>query len=78
MSAHDRYLANHSKGPVHVVCRKCGEEWDDSYESEYGTSWLNTHEDCPKCGAGGDDLALDDLDEIDIQERKLEARGVDF
>ena len=78
MSDYDRSLAGHDKYPVRAKCQKCGNEWDDELESEYGTSWLNVHEDCPKCGAGGDDISTDLLDSTDIEERRLEARGEDF
>jgi hypothetical protein len=77
MSDYDRHLAGYDKYPVRVKC-KCGNEWDDVLESEYGTSWLTTHEECPKCGAGGEELTTDLLDSTDIEERKLEARGEDF
>ena len=76
MSAHDRYLADHYGYPVRAICQDCGEEWDDQFTSEYGQGSLTDHEDCPKCG--GTRIEFDQLDEIDIQERKLEARGIDF
>jgi Zn finger protein HypA/HybF involved in hydrogenase expression len=76
MSAHDRYLANRSSRPVHVLCKNCGQSWDDTYTEEYGAGWFEKHEDCPECGST--DLDSSELDEIDIQERRLEARGEDF
>lgn len=65
--------------PVHVTC-PCGEEWDDGmvYESDTGASYLHDHEECPKCGTGGQELAVEDLDALDIAERILEARGERF
>ena len=77
MSDYDRYLAAHSKYPARVTCM-CGEEWDDVYEEEYGAGSLTVHEECPKCGAGGEDLSVDPMDQQDIEERKAEARGDDF
>jgi hypothetical protein len=64
---------------VRVIC-PCGNEWDDTIirERDTGASYLDRWEECPECGVGGQDLMTHDLDEIDIQERKLEARGVDF
>lgn len=65
--------------PVRVVC-PCGEEWDDGmvYESDTGASYLGAHEECPRCGTGASDLRVEELDELDIAERRLEARGEDF
>ncbi len=65
--------------PVRIVC-PCGEEWDDGivYEADTGASYLATHDECPKCGLSGDDLRVGELDELDIEERRLEANGVDF
>lgn len=76
MSGHGRYLAGIRSTPVRVVCVDCGEEWDGTARQEEGTGWLEPREDCAKCGS----TALDatELDEIDIAERKLEARGEDF
>lgn len=76
MSAHDRYLMAHSKHHVRVECRDCGHAWDDFEVSEYGAAWLESHEDCPSCGST--ELDVSELDELDIQERILEARGEDF
>lgn len=75
MSAHDAYLAGHSSHPVRIRC-ECGEEWDGTQVSEYGAGWLEPREDCPKCGST--ELELDELDELDIAERRLEARGENF
>jgi hypothetical protein len=63
---------------VRVIC-PCGEEWDDvmTYERDTGASYLGRDE-CSKCGTGASDLRVEDLDELDIQERRLEARGIDF
>lgn len=76
MSAHDRHLAGYVSVPVHVTC-KCGHEYDATQVEEYGTGWLDP-EDCSKCGASGEDLTVDVLDTLDIEERRLEARGIDF
>lgn len=76
MSAHDRYLAQHRSYPVRAVCSDCGEEWDATYVEEYGAGWLEPREDCAKCGSTAIDTS--ELDEVDIQERWLEARGEDF
>jgi hypothetical protein len=78
MTAHDRYLARHMTYPVVVTCRKCDEQWDDQYEEEYGQGWLQVREQCYRCGATGDDLQIGEMDELDIEERRLEARGEDF
>lgn len=63
--------------PVRATCPDCGEEWDDAIhtESDTGAKYLTNHEECPKCGG---EPQTDDLDELDIQERRLEARGEDF
>ena len=63
---------------VRVFC-PCGEEWDDvmTYERDTGASYLGRDE-CPKCGADADELRVEDMDALDIQERKLAARGIDF
>ena len=78
MSAHDRHLAARRSYAVVARCKVCHEEWDATYVEEYGAGWLEPQEDCPKCGASGEQIATDELDELDIQERKLEARGIDF
>ncbi len=61
MSAHDRYLANHSVEDVHVFCPECETDWEDRLESEYGASWLTVHEECPQCGNAGN-LEFSDSD----------------
>lgn len=76
MTAHDRWLADYSSHPVRIVCTDCGEEWDGLAVTEYGAGWLEPRDDCPKCG--GTNLDSSELDELDIQERRLEARGEDF
>ena len=76
MSAHDRWLIGHRTIHVRVVCTDCGEEWDGSSITESGQSWLEPREDCPKCGSSK--LDATELDELDIAERRLESRGVDF
>ncbi len=76
MTAYDSWLAGYRSHPVRVVCVDCGEEWDGLSVSEYGTGWLEPHEECPKCGSDALDAA--DLDETDIEERRLESRGEDF
>jgi hypothetical protein len=48
-----------------------------TYERDTGASYLGRDE-CSKCGTGASDLRVEDLDELDIQERRLEARGIDF
>lgn len=78
MTAHDRYLARYMTYPVVVTCRKCGAEWDDQYEEEYGQGALLVREQCYRCGAAGDHLQIGEMDELDIEERRLEARGEDF
>lgn len=75
MSAHDRYLAGRRTFPVHAVC-KCGHEWDDTYLEEHGTGWLEDHQECPRCG--NNDVPFEELDELDIEERRLESRGENF
>lgn len=77
MSAHDRHLAGFKSSAVMARCTVCHEEFDATYTEEYGTAWLEPEE-CPKCGATGDALAVDELSEQDIEERRLEANGVDF
>ena len=57
MSMHDTWLARGRRYPVHVTC-ECDNEWEDTYEEEYGAGWLVTHEECPKCGASGDRLSI--------------------
>jgi Zn finger protein HypA/HybF involved in hydrogenase expression len=69
------WLGRHAEVPVHIRC-KCGEEWDGTEVSEEGAAWLEPREDCPKCGST--ELETDELDALDIEERRLEARGVDF
>lgn len=76
MSAHDRYLANYHRRPVRIECRECGHSWDGDQVEEYGAAWFEPHEDCPSCGSTELDAA--DLDALDIEERRLEARGIDF
>lgn len=76
MRAHDRWLANYSSLPVEITCTDCGHRWDGTSVSEFGTGWLEPHEDCPKCGSTK--LDADDMDENDIRERRLEANGIDF
>lgn len=68
MSAHDRYLAGYRSTPVGVTCKQCGNEWDDTYTEEYGAGWLEHHEECPECGASGDDLDLGEPDGPDPDE----------
>lgn len=63
----------YSKFPVRVVCTDCGEEWDGDSVSEYGAGWLEPHEDCPKCGSTN--LDTEELDALDISERRAEASG---
>lgn len=65
-----------SSYPCRCVCTDCGKEWDDTYQEEYGTGTLETHENCPQCG--GDNIDATELDALDIEERKLTARGEDF
>lgn len=77
MNAHDRHLAGYSKHPVNVTCQECGDEYVADEVSEYGQAWLEPEE-CPNCGASGDSLSADPLDEQDIEEMKLRARGIDF
>ena len=66
----------YSKTYVRAVCTDCGNEWDADVITEYGASWLEPREDCAQCGST--QIDTDPLDAIDIQERKLEARGYDF
>ena len=67
-----RYSSVH----VRVECRDCGHAWDGASVNEYGQGWLEPHEECPSCGSG--ELDVSDLDALDIEERRLEARGEDF
>lgn len=76
MSAHDAHLAGHRSTPVRIECRGCGHAWDGGYVEEYGAGWLEPVEDCPQCGSM--ELDTSDLDEVDIEERRLESRGEDF
>lgn len=76
MSAHDRYLAGYSSMPVVAHCGDCGFQFDAVEQREYGTSWLEPEE-CPRCGEY-ENLRTEPMDEQDIQERRLEARGEDF
>ena len=62
--------------PVRVVCTDCGEEWDGDACEEYGAGWLEPYEECPKCH--GTNLDSSELSGTDIEERRLEARGIDF
>ncbi len=75
MTAHDAYLAGHRSHPVRIRC-KCGNEWDGTSVTEYGTSWLEPRDDCLVCGST--ELEVEELDELDIEERRLESRGENF
>ena len=76
MSAHDRHLAGFRHSAVMARCLACGEEFDADLVEEYGQSWTDPEE-CPKCGAS-DRIEVDTLSDLDIQERRLEAKGIDF
>jgi len=69
-SPHDRYLAQYSRETVEVRCKACERRdvetvWVDTLEREYGMSWLNVHEECPVCGADGDDLVTESAEPPD-------------
>ena len=76
MSAHDRYLANHDRRPVIVTCGVCSLDWPDTFEEEYGAGWLVIHEECPECGASGEDLRIaDDEWEPDYEPEDFDEYG---
>lgn len=74
MSAHDSWLAKPMRVPVRLACNDCEREQDGTLVSEYGQSWTEPEE----CGCGTPWTIIDELDELDIAERRLEARGEDF
>ena len=72
MSAHDRHLAAHSVRPVDVECQNCGEQFHAIAETEYGATYLRDREDCPQCGATGDDLDVEDAEPPDPYDTREE------
>jgi hypothetical protein len=76
LSGYDAWATGgrYSREIVEVVCKRCeanGVEtmWLDTLESEYGAQWLNAHEECPVCGADGDELNADPADPADYDPR---------
>lgn len=61
--------------PAVVTCLECGHDFDGEIQTEYGRSVV-VPEDCPHCGS--QELDAVEMDRVDIDERRLEARGVDF
>ena len=67
--------SRHRHYPVVLTCDVCEIEFDGEYEEEYGQGWTSPEE-CPKCG--NQELEMEEMDELDVAERKAEARGEDF